>query len=1128
MSCTACGHENRPGRKFCGGCGAALARVCAACGTPAEAGESFCGECGTPTTAGAAPPRSDPDPGSRVAARSPGPPAPATSTGDLLRPRTSREGERKQVTVLFADVKGSMELAEQLDPEEWTKIMQRFFAILSDGVARFEGYVDKFTGDGIMALFGAPIAHEDHAQRACWTALALRDAVAHYATEVKRAHGIAFSMRLGLHTGEVVVGDVGSGADRRPTYTAQGHTVGLAQRMEALASPDTCYLSAATAAQVAGYFALEDLGEFRVKGHSEPLRVHRLVGPGRVRTRFEASRARGLSSFVGRDADVRVLDEALAAAQSGEARVIGIVAEAGTGKSRLCHEVAERWRARGITVNFGRALAHGKHIPYLPMLDVFRAYYGIADRDDERTIREKIAGRLLLLDDDLRDVLPIAFEFFGVADPARPVPRMDPDAKRRQIFALLRRSIRDPDAAADRLVVVVEDLHWLDDASEELLASWVDALDGSSALLLVNFRPEYRAPWMERPWYRHLPLAPLEATATRELVGHLLGDDASVAGLAGRIHAQTSGNPFFIEEVVQALVDAGDLVGARGAYRLVVDAATVRVPPSVHGILAARIDRLPEREKRVLQTAAVIGQTFAEPTLVAVADRPDDEIRAALVALQAADLVFEQSPYPTPEYAFKHPLTREVALRSQLQERRRTLHAATARVLEAAHADKRDEHAALVAHHWEEAGDPAVAAQWQLRAARWVRGRDVQAAGRHLARAVELVRRAPDGPALPLLGATACRERLALGFRVGLTPEDADRIFADGLAFAARLDDPIFVGRLHQAQSVLCNFHLRPEDALGHAAEWERIASAADDPELRSYARWASLSPLRLSGDLAGARRNVEWQLAAAADQPAWGSREWGMSAQANARNELAYVELASGRIAEARMEAERAAEVARLVGDVENQWNALNVLALAGFFAGEPDAARPCVHRLVEIGERVGSDWLRTESACRLAGQRLAEGDPGGARDLLEPSTSAERASTMFTRFVGNLYLTESFRLLADLPAARRIAEENRASLRARGLRLWLVEAELALARVLRDADGVTAAERIDVLLDEAEAAIRATGAALFTPFVLVERAALAALRGAADEERRLLAAAAEGFTTIGAPARARAVMRA
>src|SRR5262249_28750212 len=329
----------------------------------------------------------------------------------ILASKSALEGERKHVTVLFADVKGSMDMAEQLDPEEWHGVIDRCLYLLADGVHRFEGTVTQYTGDGIMALFGAPIAHEDHAQRACWAALHLRDELRRHAEEVKRTHGLNFSVRIGLNSGEVVVGTIGD--DLRMEYTAQGHTVGLAARMEQLAAQDSAYLSERTARLVSGFFDLRDLGEFHVKGVREPLRVYELEAAGRLRTRFEAERVRGLSRFVGREREMAVLEAALAQGTGGPGQVGGVGAPPGRGKSRLCFEFAERCRARGLTVYETRAVAHGKQIPLLPMLELFRAFLGITGRDAERVAREKIAGRLLLLDERLREQLPLVFDLLG-------------------------------------------------------------------------------------------------------------------------------------------------------------------------------------------------------------------------------------------------------------------------------------------------------------------------------------------------------------------------------------------------------------------------------------------------------------------------------------------------------------------------------------------------------------------------------------------------------------------------------------------------------------------------------------------------------------------------------------------
>ncbi|MFQ5504992.1 MAG: AAA family ATPase [Planctomycetota bacterium] len=502
---------------------------------------------------------------------------------------------------------------------------------------RFEGTVNQYTGDGIMALFGAPIAHEDHAQRACYAALQLQDELRSYAREVKGDHGLTFSVRIGLNSGEVVVGKIGD--DLRMDYTAQGHTAGLASRMQDLAEPGSTYLSEHTAKLVAGYFDLEDLGTFRVKGLGEPVRVHQLRDTGRVRSRFDLSRSRGLTRFVGRDDDMKTLETALARVREGKAQVVGVVGEAGVGKSRLSFEFVERCRAQGIAVPEGRAVAHGKNIPFLPMLQVFRAYFGIGDDDSDRAAREKIAGRLLLLNDEFREVLPLLFDFFGVPDSARPAPRMDPEARQRQLFDVLRRATR-ADTEPGPGVTLIEDLHWMDGGSDTFLKEWVQALDGTPNLLLLNFRPEYHADWMQKSYCQQLSLMPLGSEATRQLLDDLLGSDPSVAGLAVRIHEHTAGNPFFTEEAVQTLVEAGSLEGTHGHYRLATPVDALDVPASVQAILAARIDRLPEREKHVLQAAAVIGKEFAEPILEAVAELSLAELRAALRHLQSAEFTY--------------------------------------------------------------------------------------------------------------------------------------------------------------------------------------------------------------------------------------------------------------------------------------------------------------------------------------------------------------------------------------------------------------------------------------------------------------------------------------------------------
>ncbi|HXQ20808.1 MAG TPA: adenylate/guanylate cyclase domain-containing protein, partial [Candidatus Acidoferrales bacterium] len=563
MDCRSCGHPNRDSAQFCDACGAARAASCPACGTVLRPGARFCDACGTALqVAGARSQVSTPDTQHPTPVLSPveGPEprryTPKHLAEKILTSRSALEGERKQVTVLFADVKGSLDLAAQVDPEEWHRIMDRFFAVLADGVHRFEGTINQYTGDGIMALFGAPLAHEDHAQRACYAALQLRDELRRYAQELRRTLGLDFAVRIGLNSGEVVVGKIGD--DLRMDYTAQGHTVGLAARMEQIAEAGTVYLTARTAALVAGYFQLDDLGDFAIKGVREPLRVYQLRDVGALRTRLEVSRARGFSRFVGRDAEMAALDAALARVVDGHGQVVGVVAEAGAGKSRLCFEFTERCRQRGIEVNGAAGVPHGKWVPFLPLLELLRRFCGVSERDAADEARRKIVGTLMLRDEGFKDDLPLLFDFLGVPDPARPLPRMDPDARQRQLFGIVRRLIQTRVVGAPA-VLVFEDLHWIDASSEAALENLIEIIPATRTLLVVNFRPEYRAAWMQKPSYQQITLAPLGDAAIAALLRDLLGTDPSLVALGERIRARTAGNPFFIEEVVQSLFDEGIL-----------------------------------------------------------------------------------------------------------------------------------------------------------------------------------------------------------------------------------------------------------------------------------------------------------------------------------------------------------------------------------------------------------------------------------------------------------------------------------------------------------------------------------------------------------------------------------------
>ncbi len=972
--------------------------ACPACGASTETAQKFCGACGAALT-GTGARRAEPSPASYT---------PQHLAEKILASKSAVEGERKQVTVLFADVKGSMELAEGLDPEAFHLVMQRFAALLAEGIHRFEGTVTQFTGDGVMALFGAPIAHEDHAQRACYAALHLRDTLRSYADEVRLSRGLNFSVRTGLNSGEVVVGRIGD--DLRMDYTAQGHTVGLAQRMEQLAEAGRIYVSEHTARLVTGYFRLRDLGLLTVKGVTEPVRVRELEGAGALRTRLDASRTRGFSRFVGRTDEMATLEAALERAVAGQGQVVGIVAEAGTGKSRLSFEFAERCRARGIPVYEAHAVAHGKAVPLLPVLEFWRRYFGITDQDGAQTARDKIAGRMVLLDPQLADALPLMFDYLGVPDPERPAARVEPEARQRAIADLMRRlgrarSQREP------AVLVFEDLHWLDAASEQYVESLADAVPAARTLLLVNFRPEFHAGWMQKSWYHQLPLLPLGPEAIEQLLLDLLGSDPSLGGLRALVRERTGGNPFFIEEVVQSLVDQGVLVRAGAVPVLTRPVTEIQIPPTVQAVLAARIDRLGEREKRVLQTAAVVGKTFTESILQRVlgaageAPLPAAELAAALRALTQAEFLYEQAIYPEAEYAFKHPLTQEVAYGAQLAARRARVHAAVAWALEDLGAERLGERAALLAYHWEAAADTAQAARWHRRAAEWAGSNNTEEALRHWRRVRELLDTLPRSRKTMAEGAAVRGQLMVQAYRTGLLADEVTTL-------------------------------------LGEARE---LAEASGDVHTLAFVVHAAGRYKLFSGAPLEAAPLLEEGIAREDEGTDVGLRIWTREAQV-------YTYLALGRLDEA------AAEVAEKTGNQAIRVFAFSALGLANVLDEQWREALDALGQALAIARerRAGLPW-EAQLLAYLARAQLGLGDAATARVTAEEAIAvAQRRGTRTFEIEAHIVLGRVLihagarreEVQAALDAALSLVEETGAK-----SYLPLIHVErAALARMLRD----------------------------------------------------------------------------
>ncbi len=899
------------------------------------------------------------------------------------------EGERKQVTVLFADVKGSMDMAEQQDPEQWRKIMQRFFSILADGVHRFDGTVDKFTGDGIMAVFGAPIAHEDHARRACYAALQMLDDVAEYANELRRRDGLNFSTRIGINSGEVVAGAIGEGSDGE--YTAIGHTVGLAQRMEALAEPGKAYLTEATADLSRGFLELEDLGEFEIKGASRPVRVFELAGIGAARSRLDLSRERGFSRFVGRDTEMSALDAALDRADAGEGAVLGIVAEPGVGKSRLCHEFSERCRERGIEVFEAQAQSHGQSIPFMPVLQMLRAYFGIGDHEPERLTREKIAGRALLLDPDFADDLPIVFDFLGVPDPDRPMTQMSPEARARALGGVVCRLLNAPNRN-HTIVLVVEDLHWMDEGSNAMLAELVASVEGTNTLAVVNFRPEYSLDWGDSQTYRGLSLEPLGPADTRELLRDLAGEDPSLDGLGDLIHERTAGNPFFIEEIVRALAEAGNLVGERGAYRLARPVEGTGVPASVQTVLAARIDRLDPDAKRLLQAASVAGKEVGNRALSLTANLAPEEMDPLLVDLTEAGFLYEAEIYPERVFAFRHPLTREVAYGTQLTEQRAVTHAATARALVDLNPDRQDELAALVAHHMEEGDEVLEAARWYARAAHWAghsRPRDAL----HLWRKVmDLVAEQEESEETVGLAISSRLLQLDYAWRLGMEREEATRLESEAGEMAARIGDLHSLALLRMLLSGRPGLEQTTEEWIAGVEEASRLADESGDLYLRVAIRAAGAYAYLCAADFERLDQTADEVLELAGEDPSVGAEIIIGCPVAWAFGSKAIVCRERGEFDQCERLLEKALRIAEEQNDLETaSWNR-GTKALLLAMRGEPDAGVAVGRRNCELTERLGDVFSRSLALVNLGTAQLAAEEYSNALESFETADGLHR----------------------------------------------------------------------------------------------------------------------------------------
>jgi len=1104
--CATCGLENGPDAALCSGCGGALdaAVKCGRCGAPNPSAQRFCGECGQPLEGR----------------------EPAHAGSAAL------QGERKQVTVLFADVKGSMDLSRSVGVEQWWAIMQQFFSIVSDGVSRFEGGVNQFTGDGVMAVFGAPSALEDHARRACHAALWLHHELARYAEELRREQGLSLAVRMGLNSGEVVAGTIGE--EQSADYTTIGHTAGLAQRMESLAEPGGVYMTESTAKLVRGFFTVTERGAMEVKGAAGPIRVFELTGGEELHTAFEVARAGGLSPFVGREQELTMLEDALHGALAGKGQVVALSAQAGVGKSRLCHEFLERCRADGIEVWQAHALAHTSAVPFVSVLELLRDYFKIMPSDEAAAAREKVVARLRTTGEDLGDSLALLLDFLGIADPEHPGDAVDPEARQRRLFSALNSLVR-ASANVSPGVILVEDLHWIDAGSAAFLENLVAGVEGTRTLLLSTYRPEYHARWISLAYCHELRLQPLGRDASSLLLDDLLGADPSLDGLGELAYEHADGNPFFIEEIVKTLAESDVLQGPRGAYRLTRTVEDVQIPETVESVLAARIDRLSEREKGVLQAASVIGRQFTEPVLRRVAGMPDEDLKAGLAGLLAAELIYAGAAEG--EYMHKHALAERVAYSSQLGARRAQRHAAVATAIAEVEGERLDELAALVAAHWERAGDPLSAAQWCARAAAWAGYKDPNEALRQWRRAralADAAERSAESAELAL-GTRIAVLNLAwrLGVPEGETREDFEAetagLYEQASALAEASGNAAAQTLTEVAYGAVRGMggHLQEGAALGVRAVSR--AHAAGDRVLKLN---IAVGPAYILFSLGRYREMVELLDELLADLPEDPGAIGGITLVCPYASTLCWRangHAQTGELGKAFAGLEQALAVAREHGDFESEsWILMSIVQAMELAGGGQDALQHAL-QAQEIAERIGGAFSRG-LAWRFRGMahllraewREAIGSLEQALATWRPREVGLEAEPQAVTMLARAHLG-----LGATQAALETAEEAVSLAVDRGTAGYEIEARLALVEVLRTSSGIDAAGAIEEHLGRAQALLGVTCARSQEPRIHAEWGELARLRGDDETRERELHEARRLFEAIGAPILAERMVR-
>lgn len=710
IQCPHCRAENREGAQFCRECGTPLQQACQKCGLKSEPDSRYCDGCGSPLGA-------ESSPGTLLAQppvffETPANYTPKHLAEKILNSQPTLEGERKQVTVLFVDVSGFTSMSERLDPEDVHSIMKHALKLMLAEVHRFEGMVSQFLGDGLMALFGAPIAHEDHAQRAVHAALGIHKTLEAYQEDLRRQRKLTFQVRQGLNTGLVVVGSIST--DLRMDYTAMGDTTNISARLQQAAAPGRILVSEATHRLITGYFHSRSLGGLRLKGKAEPVVAWEILGVRKGRTRMEVVAERGLTPYVGREREMRILIECFEKARTSHGQIVFIVGEPGIGKSRLLYEFRRRLGDDAAWLE-GQCMSFGQSIAMHPVIDMMKRHFEIEDGDSEGTIAKKVECDVTRFGKDLQPIIPYLRYLLSIETGDPSVLAMDPQQRRGEIFDALRQLFMRASTVRPQ-VRVHEDCHWMDKTTEEYLLFMADSVPNSKILDIFTYRTGYSHPFRDQSYHSKIILTPLSAEDSAHMAESVLATESLSEDFNALVTAKAEGNPFFVEEIVKSLQEAGALRKAGDCYVLAKRLDKILVPNTIQDVIMARIDRLEEAPKKTLQLASVIGREFTSRILDRITDL-QDQSEGSLQVLKAVELIYEKRLFPELAYMFKHALTHDVAYSSLLMQRRKELHRIIALAIEELYAERLTEQYEVLAHHFTRAEDWIHALNYLLKSA---------------------------------------------------------------------------------------------------------------------------------------------------------------------------------------------------------------------------------------------------------------------------------------------------------------------------------------------------------------------------------------------------------------------------